>query len=334
MPHSSDPPVGNWYAKVYLAKQLARGTPASTPTFAHAVTGGAVITAEEEVAQLEASTTVRMRIGAWRQRIEPRVDLECYPTPKAVGLWLLAALGGYTVQGSGPYTHTFTPSPLGLPYLTVWDERLPAGAERAKATDVRVTNLELSWDGTSPARLKVDGVALGLQLTGVTVGTPTHDETVVTDLFGPLGGEFRLDPVGSSPVTASVTQGSLKVTTGAEALYVADSVTPADAPAKLCEVELSLTLVPDDFAEWRELLKGAGSGDVGSALGYGAASAELVTPSGASLAVTLPRCKWAADLPEVAPAGDPVTLEMSAVAYAAASADLPALTLTNDVASY
>ncbi len=328
--------TSNLGAIVYAAKQTAKGSPAATATFAHGLTGGKPIHYETDVESIGIATSLGTELGALATADRPLVAVESLAHAKSVGLWLLAALGSVASAGTGPYTHTFTRS-VSAPYLTVWGSRLSA-AEKQRVSDVRLSELGLEWDGTAPVKLSLAGVGLAAVLESANPGTPTVDESATTNVLTPAGGTFKVDVSGSSPATATVKSGSVKLSGLCEPVYGCDSVQPADVLPKVPECEVSLTLLADDFAAWREALTGlstGGSRDTHPDESYGSFELTFATRAGDdTLKLEAQGVAFACDVPDVDTAAGPVEIEVAGVIYGAVAANWLKATLSNQQASY
>ena len=328
-------PVANLGGIVYAAKQTAKGTPAATAAFAHAVTGGKILNVPRDYDALGATTAMRVAIGDSAKAVVPAVDLETYAYPKALGLWLLALLGTDTVTGSGPYQHAFSlaGSP---PYLTVWQSRL-SGAEKQSISDVRLTDLSLSWDGVDPVKVKLTGAGLTPVLTGATPGTPTNDETGSVSVFVPVGGSFKVDAVGAAPAVVVASAGSVEFSSAAQAITQSSSLLPADIVPSVIDGKVALTMFADDFSTWREAITGTPSGtSLATLIGsFGALELNFIEAAGtATLKIALNRIRITdADIPDVDPGAGPLQFDLAGSIYAAAASDIQ-ITLSNSIATY
>jgi len=328
-------PVANLGGIVYAAKQTAKGTPAATAAFAHAVTGGKILNVPRDFDSFGATTAMRMAIGDSPKPVVPAVDLETYAYPKALGLWLLALLGTDTVTGTGPYQHVFSlaGSP---PYLTVWQSRL-AGAEKQSLSDVRLTDLGMSWDGIDPLKVKLTGAGLVPVLSGATPGTPANDETSSVSIFQPVGGSFKVDVVGATPVSVTASAGSVEFGSAAQAISQSSSLLPADIVPSIIDGKVALTMFADDFSTWREAITGTPNGtSLATLIGsFGALELNFVEAAGtATLKVALNRIRITdADIPDVDPGAGPLQFDLAGSIYAASATDIQ-VTLTNSIATY
>jgi hypothetical protein len=326
--------VPNLGGFVYAAKQSAKGSAASTAAFAHAVTGGKILNVPREYDKMEAATSLRVAPGDIAKPVVPALDFESYAYPKSLGLWLLGFMGTDTVTGSGPYQHTFTlqGSP---PYLTVWQSRLNA-AEKQSISDLRLTDLGLSWDGTDPLKLKATGAGITPTLSGANWGTPTNDETSNVSTFLPIGGSFKLDALGNSPATVLASAGSVEFSSGATPITVSSQLTPGDVLPSIIEGKAALTMYIDDFGTWRKANTGSTSGTTLATLAgqFGALEFNFIEANGtATLKVTLNRARIKTNLPDVDPEAGPAQIDVEADIYGVTTTDIQ-IVLTNGIATY
>jgi len=322
------------YAVAYVAKQTQLGTPVTTPDYAHCLTGGKVINLAIEDAVGESTSGSRTKHLAWRERATPGFAFEAVPTPGSIGLYLLAALGAESKSGSTPpYTHTFTPG-SSLPYLTVSGAFLDSvSPEKLAVSDVRITELELSWEGNAPVKMSVGGTGCAITPGSATIGTPVHDESAALDCFSPLGGTFKFAGQGTSGADAKVTGGRMRLDLGTEAVFASGSILPVDVPPKILTAEFSVTLVIDDYKAWRTVVTRSDSGTTVSAAAVtGTLDVTFANPvgtGGETLNVKSVGVKWTGDLPDVSPAGETAVLELSGEAVATTAANVVTVVLSN-----
>lgn len=332
-------PVPNIGGAVFVAKQTAKGSPASTATFAHGVGGGKIVNVERERQSLGVATALATELGAVVTADRPVVAFEGPAYIRSVGIWLLGLLGSDTPSGNGPYVHTMQLA-AGKPYLTVWGERLSqlGTPERVRVSDVRVAELGLEWDGPGPVKLSVTGYGCDAALGSATTGTPTVDERTLTPVLVAQGGTFKVDAVGTTPATAKVASGSIRVSGVAEPAASCESVLPADVLVKQLSCEVSLSLLADDLGPWREALTGTPSTTtLAAAPGamYGAFEVTFAELGDAgSLKLEARGVAFACDVPDVDPGAGPFQIELSGAVYGATASDFVKATLTNQQASY
>lgn len=313
--------------QVGLAKQAARGTIAANPTFVHGLTGGGLTVGLSQEADPVTSAYLSPA-GAFRDKAENGADLQTRAWQKAIGLYLLAALGNDAVTGTGPYTHTIT---LGsaLNYFTVFEKKGDNSIWAVK--DCKLDELGVEWDENKP--LDVAAKWVGGALSFPAIFTGTVDESDTTSYFTPVGGSFKLDLDSATPAVVPVKAGSVTVKRAVDARYFSGSIEAADTWEGSCEVEVGLTVVPDDTTWWRTLLTGAAGGSAIQATPvYG--SFEVTFVKGAdSLKLSGANVAFLADLPEADPDGGAAEMELSGIGYRAGGTPLTAV-LINTQAAY
>ncbi len=325
-------PIQRLFQYAGIAKQTAKGSAASSPTYGLPTRGGGLLQVEleQERDPLTWKDTYRAAYEVDRRGVNPAVELQTRAYLSSIGLLLYGALGAVTTTGTSPdYTHTFTAAAT-LPYLTAWTL---LGSERAKVVDCKVDRLALSWTGRE--LLSLDVTLLGCTPSfGEPSWTPTTDEQTA-ERFRPVGGTLKLDAASGTPAAAKVSAGSVELRNNVSRVPLSDSVLAADVFENGLEVEVSLTVVPDDLAEWRKAVTGSASGtSASSAPVYGSVELTFQIASNKSLKLTLPRVAFAPSFPEGDPGGGPVELEMSGSALRTASAGPITAELKNQVASY
>lgn len=312
-----------------VAKQAAKGSIPANPAFAHGMTGGLGLKVGINQEPDPVTSAYLAAAGAYRDKVESGAEFETRVWQKAIGLYLLGALGSVSTSGAGPYTHTIT---LGAstPYLTFFQKKSDAAIYAIK--DCKVDELELSWEENAPIDFSVK--AVGGAWSAPASFTPTVDECDTTNYYTPIGGTFKYDVDSGTPVVASIKGGKITIKRQAEAQFFSGAIEAADAEQGRCEIEVGLTVVPDDTLLWRNIITGATGGTaVQSAPLYG--SAEITFAKGAdSLKFAMSSVAFLADLPEVDPEGGAGEMELSGIAYRGSGSTPVTVTLINTQATY
>ena len=236
--------------------------------------------------------------------------------------------GGAAPGAGGTYTHVAT---LGdeLDYFTIFEQK---GDDTLHAVeDCKLDELEISWEENMP--LKVAATFVGGAWSIPATFVATIDEMDTVDYFTPVGGTFKYDVGSDTPVESSVLGGKVTIKRSAGAKFYSGSIEPGDVFEGLCEVEVSLTVLPDDMDLWRTMLTGSDSGTAiqGVAL-YG--SLEVTFVKGAdSLKLECAKAAFLSDFPEADPEGGAVEMELAGFAYRVAGTPITA-TLVNTQATY
>lgn len=325
-------PISTVSAVVGVAKQSARGTIAANPTFAHGVKGGAPISVEASQAPLEVTTGLRASANMARESVKPSSDIQAPAYLKSLGLYLLGALGSCTTTGAGPYEHTFVTGDL--PYLSIFAKNIGPNIEAI--TDAKIDELSLKWEGANHVEVGVK--AMGTVFSYPATFTAGTDETASESFLIPVGGTFEYDPIGSSLASARVVGGEIIVKNNVETVDGSAKITPMDTHEGRQDVEVKLTIVPDDLADFRKVITGASNGTVASAsVPVGSVSIEFVENNGGngSLVVSGSKVAFMTELPEADPSGGAVEIELAGTAVVAPGGDAPlTFVLTNSQASY
>ena len=316
--------------KVGFAKQSARGTAATNPTFDHGLaSGGFTTTVEQEPAEL--ASGVRYRTHVDRTKVQPGFDMASRAFIKSIGLWLLGALGAVNTTGAGPYVHTFTPGSA-LPWLTVWGW---LDSTYYNAKDCIVESLELTWSETNPLEMNVSGSG------GLINFSPTYTpgtSEVPANYLVPVGGTFKYDVDSATPVTGRIKGGSIKINNGLDSIMLSGSVVPDETFPNAMDLEVSLTVVPDNLNDFRTILTGTSGGTVVQETPvYG--SCELTFKEGnagtGSLKVECLRLPFLTDFPEGNASGGPVEMELTGTPIMQTGGGVPiSCVLTNGQTTY
>lgn len=312
-----------------LAKQTAKGTIAANPTFLHGLAGGGI---KVEISQEsdELTSAYLAPAGAYRDAVENGADYTTRAWQKAVGAYLIAALGNVATSGSGPYTHTITLAAGALAYWTVFVKKGDGTITAVK--DCKLDELEISWEENKPLELAAKWAGTVFSFPATFVGTV--DESDTTNYFVPVGGTFKYDVDSATPVVASVKSGKIAIKRGAEPQMFSGAIEAGDVYEGAAEVSCQFNVIPDDLTLWRTIVTGAAAGTtIGTTPLYG--SFEHTFTKGAdSLKLASSYVAFLADLPEADPAGGAAEMELSGLCYRGGTATPLTATLINTQVSY
>lgn len=236
---------------VYVAKQSAKGTAASTPVRKLRLTGNSldpgrsIITLPETDSSSQAAQAEV--VGA-----APGGQFETWLRPNDCDLLLYGLMGATpSDSGSGNYTHTLNPA-TATPYLTIWD--VVPGYSTTKYVDCRVT--QGTFSGQSGQGIQASWTVAGL--------TALVNQTEPT-----LPAAFSTDPAMTYP-QVTVTRGgthngdvdAFSVTVNRNGQYfVGDNgLTAADYVNGLFEVSGSMTIAFQNAQEYSSFNTGATNG--------------------------------------------------------------------------
>lgn len=319
-------------AAVGVAKQSAFGTPATQPTFLFGLRGGSPIKVDiDQEPEERTSATYRGRSDANRNAVIHGMDFKGRAHPGSIGLLLYAALGAIADTGpvSGVYTHTITPG-QDLPYLTFWG--LFGGAHIYRLQDARIDELEITWDGPKP--LEVACKAIGTIPGYPSSVTPTNDEQQATK-FAAGGGLFKAAMASSTPVTAPVKAGGIKISNALEPVGLSVSVVPQDVALGNQSYETKLTTVPTDLAPWREIVTGSTGGTtISEAPVFGSYETKFAIDANTDLDITATRIAYKTDLPEADPGGGVAELDLVGEPLKPSGGNAITCVLRNTIAAY
>lgn len=322
-------PAQKRFAQLSLAKQTAKGAAAATGTYQIGVSGGNVVQAEVSEDALDATWSTRLIEAFDRTGVTPMAEFDFVAMPKSLGLFLYGACGSLVTTGAGPYTHTFTPG-TALPYFTLFALRATSsGTSYYKITDCAVDELELSWDQVGAVKAKAKVLGLDLTFPGSPY-TPGTDERPNAGLLKGHGGTFQID--GANAVIKS---GSIKFSNSVEPVFGSAAVQPVDVFPASHQVDVSLSVIPDDYLLWRKRLTGTTGGSTAQAIvQYGTAQTKFILDANTDLDITLNRLKFATDSPDSDPSGGPVEVALEGSLAAPTSGNAYTALLRNNVASY
>lgn len=323
-------------ARVGLAKQSVKGTPIANPVYAFGVRAGSTF-AIDVGQDVEDRTTFDSLItpGVNRTLVVPGLDCETRAFPGMIGLLLFAALGGQTVSGAGPFIHTLTPA-TALPYLTAFGEYGGSAVECESIADCIVDELSISWEGAGPIAVKFSLKGITPTWPG-TFGTITTDESLASYMRAG-GGLFKIDAGSATAVTAPVRAGTLTIKNNVDVQDQSVSVLPTDVVPAKQEITLSLTLTPaTNFAEWRKVVTGTGTGTtVSQAPVMGSFDEKVVIDANTDLDMAATNVAFVGDFPDVDPGGGAaeLVLEGTVVRPSAGGAAFTAIVRNNIAGTY
>lgn len=323
-----------------VAKQSAKGTAASTPSYVHGLTGGQVFKLDRTVESDDVSCGVRAGTDSHVESVVPGADFDTYGYADVLPLYFYAAMGSIASAAasgtgmSGYYAHTVTLGDL-LPYLTVWGR---IGGEYTSVAGCKVDQLEMEFEGNSPLEFGITLLGLAATL-GLSAFPGSVDPSCFDGYFVPTGGTFKIDTASGTPATAPVTKGSLTLANNCTADPLAGQVTPGDIEEGKLVSSGSVTVKPDDMTLYRKLVTGSSSGTTPTAaMVYGSFEWNFThsKDSKCSLKVEATNVPFTADFPDVDPAGGAAEVEFSFdnIGLASRSGSPVTVTITNDVASY
>ena len=325
-------PISTVSAVVGVAKQSARGSLAANPSFAHGVKGGAPVSVEASQAPLDVTTGLRAAANMARESVKPSSDIQAPAYLKTLGLYLLGAMGSCTTTGSGPYEHTFVTGDL--PYLSIFAKNIGPNIEAI--TDAKIDELSLKWEGANHVEVGVK--AMGTVFSYPAAFVPGVDETASESFLIPVGGTFEYDPIGSTLASARVVGGEITIKNNVATIDGSAAITPLDTHEGRQDVEVKLTIVPDNLADFRKVITGASNGTAASpSVPVGSINIEFKENNGGtgSLVVSGSKVAFMTELPEADPSGAAVEIELAGTAVVADDADAPlTFVLTNAQATY
>ena len=323
-----------------VAKQSAKATAASTPSYVHGLTGGKTFNLDRTVENDDVSCGVRAGTDAHVESIIPGADFDTYGYADVLPLYYYAAMGAITSSANagsgmtGYYDHVITLGDL-LPYLTVWGR---IGGEYTKVAGCKVDQIEMEFEGNKPLEFGV--TLLGLAATFGLESIPGNiDPSCFSGYFVPTGGTFKIDTASGTPAVAPVLGGNLTLANNCKADPLAGSVTPGDVEEGKLTSSGSVTVKPDDMTLYRKMVTGASDGTSPTGqMVYGSFEWNFThsKDSKCTLKVQATNVPFTAEFPDVDPAGGAAEVEFSFdnIGLASRSGSPVTVTITNDVASY
>lgn len=307
---------------VAFSKQTSLASPASSGDYHIGVNSGAIASIEINEEDLPTTWSSRLLEGHDRGTVVPGVAFETQAMPKTIGLLLKAVLGEELVTPGTPNVHEFRPA-VELPYLTFFATR---GTDKYKIGDVRVSDLELSWENTKALVVKV--TCLGCTYEFVTDYSTITDERPGQAVLKGAGGTFTIDGQ-----TATISGGTVKISNNIEAAHGSASALPVDVFPGLQTVDISLSILPTSMALFRKAVTGTTNGvTVSSVPVYGTVDLSWRVDANQSLALDANNVRFMVDFGDVKAEGGPAELSLEG-SIANLSVDPVVFTLHNTVAT-
>lgn len=310
-----------------VAKQTAKGSAAANPTFGFGLLSGSWdpnITQEPDMI----TSTNRMVAGSNRDKAEPEMNVSTRAYDQLIGLLLYAACGAISTTGVGPYTHVITHD-NDLPYLTLFGEH---DGLWVKMQDAKIRSLKIAWVEAGLLTVEADFGA-GDFVILASAWTATNDQSN-RSRFRASGGTFKVDANATTPVTAPISAGEITITNNLEAVMLSKQITPDAQFPGVFDVEVALTLKPDDLNEWRKGVTGtAGGTTIANTPTTGAFEVFFSIDANTDLKIEASEVDFLSKLPDADPQGGKAEVQLVGHCYENAATDFKA-TVKNGTATY
>lgn len=322
-----------------VAKQTDKKTPATKPTYIHGLTGGQTFQLDRSVEDANVTCGIRTSTDSYVDTIEPGVDFETYGYSDVLPLYFEGAMGNIVSAenstDSSLHDHTVTMGDE-LAYYTFWGR---IGGEYTETDGCKIDEIEMEFEGNSPLSFGITALGIDATLGLASFPGDSVDPSCFDGYFVPTAGTFKVDTLGSTPVEAPVTAGSLTLANDCEAFYLAGQVTPGDIQEGKLTVSGSVTVKPDDMALYRKMVTGSETGTKPTGdMVYGSFEWTFQHSKNKNhvMKVSASRVPFNCDFPSVDPDGGAAELEFSFDQIGVSSRDESPLTVvfTNGVESY
>lgn len=292
--------VNRRLSSIGIALQAAKGTAAPTPIYGFGLLSGQTFGLEiAQAAEALTGGTLRIPQDVDRTGIRPGFTFATRVYPQVIPLLAYGALGAKAVSGAGPYLHTDSLA-ASLGWYTVWGKY---GSEYFKIVDCKFDQLTISW---TRGPIMVQGVIMGLTaLLHQSSFTPTNDMQG-QPRFSTFGGTFSLDTASGTPASAKVISGQVAISNGIGQQELSANVLPTDLIEGTQSIETTLTVEPDDWALYNEIVTGTGTGTTPSGT-PNLGSFDVLMSIDANTDLEMSATRWAPIMatPDVDPAGGP-----------------------------
>lgn len=329
-------PIQQSFSTFGLSRQAVKGTPTATATFNQGISSGGMFNVEITQAPVGQTTGTRDYYAVDRTAVKPAFSIDSRAMTKSVGMHLTAALGGYSVSGSGPYVHVATSSATNtLPYLTTYAQ---LDAKWFQIKDAMVDNFSLDFDQNGTTTMKCDG--FGTALTQLTAPTVTNDDTGVTTsstFLTALGGTLKLDTLTSTPVLLTLMGGGFSVKNNIQIVEDSTSVLPADVFPGVREITVTAKVQIADWTKYLAIVTNTTSGTtVSPTVPYGSVEYNFLEVNGgtATLKVASARVAWNTTTPTADVKGGPADITLTGQVLLPAGSNALTATLINTITVY
>jgi Phage tail tube protein len=305
-------------ALLALAKQTAKGTPNTTYTDALPFSGGS-IAPSRTIDQLSETDSQRDQGVSFVQITGVEGDPEVYVRDASIHRLLNGVLGSTATTGTTNYTHTATPANT-IPYFTFFREIGDTLYEQFN--DCKISELTISADAGNP-------LTAAITLNGTQATRLAAEPASVTSLTLAAGTVYNFNDATvtlAGAATALVSSFELTISNNVTTQQTDDSV-PYDVIEGLREVTLGFTLIFETLAEYNRFHYGSTSGTAQVAT-LGSTSADFLFTKGINNTIqfTLPNIAYQEFPVNPDPGGDPVTVDVTAVAQRGGSPVVTAIT--------
>lgn len=324
-------------SNIALAKQTAKGQPATAPEYITPLVGSGAVAGVEPSVTIDEETGQVYAINAYVEEVASGFDVPVRAYPKTLGLLLYALMGtcastSDTASGGNKHVFTVDPKDMSTPWLTLWGN---IETEEVMSSDAKVGALKISFDGNKPLEVSATIAALGVKL-----GTPAKRPEGGVDMAGlkyftPANCEVKVDVGGASLETKKITAFSLEMSRNIEPEYFSGSPLPGDLAMGKFEAKPSFTTKPDSLADFRKAVTGSVNGtDITPNVVEGSYSVK-VTLDKWSLTIEAKRVPFKVSWPDSDAGGGAVEVELAADNQLGTTTEGPiTITLINDVAKY
>lgn len=319
------------------AKQTAKGTAATTPTFKNAFSGGS-IGPTRETDRLAETDSSRDQAAAYATTGGVDGSPELYVRPKSLGFYLMGVLGSNVDTGTTPnFIHTLKPAQT-LPYYTFWKNvGGPAGLYE-KYVDCQVGSLTVSADAGAP--LTATAGIQGITPSRLDPGAPTVAlDAIALDSDSPFNYNLAAVALGGGAGTPTATRlissFELTIENNLERQQT-DDFLPYDIYTGQREISLGFDMLFEDYSEYSKFHYGGAAGTAISPNIFTTnAQFTFTIDANTEFTFALPSIAYEEFPVEPDAGGGPITVSARAVAQKATGVtDLLTVTLKNGTATY
>jgi hypothetical protein len=292
---------------LWVAKQTAKGTAATTPIKQLRQVGGDISANREDGSEAFSSQSRFLNFSDFVDSLSGAGDPQVQVTPPDIAYLCYLFFGAETVTGAAdPYTHVFTPNANGGFWSTWWTRKGGSVVQRQRHADMRIASLQIEGS-TGQKILRATPTLLGLDPAEVINADPSGVNQTLNApfLYTEAEGAFTIDG------TVFRGQSQFSVTWDeALSLVPGDSVTPYDLMMGQPSVTVTVTIYldADGLQRYNSLVYGTASPSAGTKpLKFLPANgsyvcefksrnaAGLLTPA-RELKIDLPSVKWTPDV--------------------------------------
>jgi len=298
------PGISSAIGWIAVAKQSAKGTPASAPTMKYKLAAAPTLMPVKERGRYVSTDTGPDQGPSFTSRLGVSGDFQIYMEPSGMALLWFLHLGANADSGTNPnFIHTATPAD-DLPYCTIW--RMVGNVIKERYVDCKIGRLAIEGSAGAPftVTLGVEGISATWNETGA-------DALAALELAGYLFPELN-GAVLFNSVAQRIHRLSFESNRNISP-YQADDYLSADIDPGKREVNLSVGLRfqgATAFPDYKTFFYSTGT-TLSPVVGTVPVDITITRTANLSQRLTFPQVTYAGVPVQPDPGGDPIEIDLS-----------------------